>query len=493
MHSSTLLLPAILLAGFGVLLGISVMFSRASARTGLPLTLVFLTIGMLAGSEGIGGIAFENYQQAFWLGSAALAFILFDGGLNTHWDAVRSVLAPGGLLATLGVATTAALLAVGGHLLGLTWGEAWLIGAIVSSTDAAAVFSVLRASGVNLKKRIGITLELESGLNDPFAFILVGVVITAVGSTTPISVLSSGGAVLLELSVGLLGGALIGIGSRLVLQRYPLRPSGLVPAFTIAVACVGFGLPALLHGSGFLAVYIAGIALGAGTLPYRASVQRVHDTLAWLSQIALFLMLGLLAFPMRILDVLPIGIGLTLMLAFFARPAAVALCLLPFGYKPREVAFVAWVGLRGAVPIVLATLPVIAGVPGAERAFDVAFVIVVVNALLQGTTVPWLARKLRVESGDSPAPPALLEIEGPVAFATRIRSFHIEEDLPVCGQTLADIPFPAESSAMLIIRGGNLLNPRGDTVLTVGDHVYLLVDEGDAAYLQLLFGRPEGD
>jgi cell volume regulation protein A len=487
------LLPAILLAGFGVLLAVSVLFSRASARTGLPLPLLFLSIGMLAGSQGVGGLDFDSYPQAFALGSVALAFILFDGGLNTHWNAVRSVLAPGALLATGGVIATASLMAVGGHLLGLAWSEAWLIGAIVSSTDAAAVFSVLRASGVNLKRRLGITLELESGLNDPVAFILTGVVIQIVGAQTRVEPLSTAGAVALQLAVGLAGGAAIGVGARWILQRYTLRPAGLVPAFTIAVACLAFGVPSLLHGSGFLAVYVAGIALGAGMLPYRASVQRVHDTLAWLSQIGMFLVLGLLSFPMRIVAVLPIGIGLALLLAFIARPIAVAACLLPFRYRPREIAFVGWVGLRGAVPIVLATLPVIAGVQGAERAFDVVFVIVVANALLQGTTVPWLARRLELESADPPAPPALLEIEGPIAFDTEIRSFHVEEDLPVCGQRLADIPFPATSSAMLVIRGRELLAPCGDTELQLGDHVYVLINKGDTGFLQLLFGRPEGD
>jgi cell volume regulation protein A len=193
-----------------------------------------------------------------------------------------------------------------------------------------------------------------------------------------------------------------------------------------------------------------------------------------------------------VLHVLPIGVGLALLLAFIARPLAVAVCLLPVRYRPREIAFVGWVGLRGAVPIVLATLPVIARVPGAEQAFDVVFVIVVANALLQSTSVPWLARALQLESGESPPPPALLEIEGPIPFDTEIRSFHVDEDLPVCGQSLADMPFPNTSSVMLVIRGRQLLSPHGDMVLLAGDHVYLLVNAEDVAILQLLFGRPEG-
>ncbi len=493
MDTSTPFVPAALFAGFGLLLAISVLVSRINVRFGLPLTLVFLSIGMLAGSEGLGNIAFDDYRLALALGTVALAFILFDGGLNTHWAAVRPVLAPGALLATAGVLATAALMAVGGHLVGLTWSEAWLIGAIVSSTDAAAVFSVLRASDVNLKRKLGTTLELESGLNDPVAFIITGVVVQVIGAPGTLVPLNAGGAVAVQLLVGLIGGALIGLGARRILRAFPVQPSGLVPVFTIAIACVGFGIPSLLGGSGFLAVYAAGIALGAGAIPFRSSVQRVHDALAWLSQIGMFLVFGLLSFPTRVAQVLPIGIVLALVLALVARPLAVALCLLPFRYRPREIAFIGWVGLRGAVPIVLATLPVIAQVPGAERAFDVVFVIVVANALLQGTTVPWLARKFELESGEAPPPPALLEIEGPLPFETEIRSFHVDEELPVCGQRLADIPFPATSSVMLVIRGRQLISPNGDLVLTAHDHVYLLVHADDVALLQLLFGRPEGE
>jgi len=486
-------IPAALFAGFGLLLGISVLVSRVNTRLGLPLTLVFLSIGMLAGTEGLGNIPFDNYGLALTLGTVALAFILFDGGLNTHWAAVRPVLAPSALLATVGVAATAALMAVGGHLVGLTWSEAWLIGAIVSSTDAAAVFSVLRASNVNLKRRLGTTLELESGLNDPVAFIITGVVVQVVGAPGALMPARAGAAVLVQLVVGLAGGALIGFGARRLLQTFPVQPSGLVPVFTIAVACLGFGIPVLSGGSGFLAVYAAGIVLGAGAIPFRSSVQRVHDALAWLSQIGMFLVFGLLSFPSRVLQVLPIGIVLAIVLAVVARPLAVVVCLVPFRYRPKEIAFIGWVGLRGAVPIVLATLPVIARVPGAERAFDVVFVIVVVNALLQGTTVPWLARRLQLESGEAPPPPALLEIEGPMPFDTEIRSFHVDEELPVCAQRLADIPFPPTSSVMLVIRGRQLISPNGELVLLAGDHVYLLVNAEDVALLQLLFGRPEGE
>ncbi|MEO7997196.1 MAG: potassium/proton antiporter [Gemmatimonadaceae bacterium] len=485
--------PALFLATFGALLVLSVVFSRASVRTGIPLTLVFLGIGVLAGSEGIGGIAFDDYGLAFRLGSVALAFILFDGGLNTRWSHVRQVAGPAGALATIGVVITGTIVAAGGHLLGLDWAEACLIGAIVSSTDAAAVFSVLRASGVHLKKKVGLTLELESGINDPLAVILTTLVIQFIVDRLNASAWHALFAVVEE---GLIGGTLgiaVGIGARRMLVRYPLRPSGLYPALTVGVACLAYALPTIFHGSGFLGVYVAGIALGEGELPYRNSMVRVHDALAWVCQIGMFLVLGLLAFPSRLISAAPIGLAVALLLAFVARPVAVALCLIPFRYRAREVVYIGWVGLRGAVPIVLATLPVLYRVPGATHVFDVVFFIVLINAALQGTSVPWVTHKLKAEAAEPPAPPAVLEIEGHKSFKTLIHSYSIDELLSVAGLPLSEIPVPTDSAVMMLIRGAELIAPRGDTILMPGDHVYLLVAPDDTAFVQLLFGQPEGE
>jgi cell volume regulation protein A len=485
--------PALFLATFGLLLVVSVVFSRASVRTGIPLTLVFLGMGILAGSEGIGRISFDDYGLAFRLGTIALAFILFDGGLNTRWHEVRNVLAPSGVLATVGVVLTGAIVAGGGHLMGLDWAEACLVGAIVSSTDAAAVFSVLRASGVHLKKRVGLTLELESGLNDPLAVILTTLVIQFIMDRESVSAFSVAFSVVEEAVLGGVIGVLVGVCARKLLVRYPLRPSGLYPAFTVGVACLAYALPTLVHGSGFLGVYVAGIALGEGALPYRNSVTRVHDALAWLCQIGMFLVLGLLAFPSRIVGVAPIGVAVALLLAFVARPVAVALCLSLFRYRLREVTYIGWVGLRGAVPIVLATLPVLANVPGARKVFDVVFIIVVINAALQGTSVPWVTRKLKAESAEPDASPAVLQIEGHSEFSTLIHSYFVDEALSVSGQALVDVPVPTSSAVMMVVRDKDLIAPRGDTVFMPGDHVYLLVAPEDAAVVQLMFGRPEGE
>lgn len=485
---------AVLLASFGALLAVSALFSRASQRFSIPLALVFLGIGMVAGSEGLGRIAFENYGFAFRIGTVALVLILFDGGLNTPVSAVRDAARPAGLLATVGVAGTAGLVATAAHALGFDWPPALLLGAVVSSTDAAAVFAVLRSSGINLKRRVGTTLEVESGLNDPMAVILT-MAMTA-HLLQPGSALDwhLGLDVVREIAVGGALGAAFGWGGRQLLTHVRLPASGLYPALTLGIACLAYSVPTLLHGSGFLAVYVAAVMIGDGPLPFRPGLLRVHDALAWLSQIVMFLVLGLLVFPSRLGEVAGIGLGLALFLAVVARPLVVALCLAPFRtYTRRDVAYVGWVGLRGAVPIILATFPVLAGAPGASRVFDVVFFIVVVNALVPGATVPWVTRRLGLESGEPPAPRAVLEIESMQPLEGELLSFHIGEELAVAGVTLRELPFPEGASVVLIVRGRELLAPKGDTELRPGDHAYVFTRPADMPLVQLMFGRPEGD
>jgi potassium/hydrogen antiporter len=482
---------ALLLLTCGLLLAISVLFSRASQRFGVPIALLFLGVGMLAGSEGIGGIEFNNYRFAFRIGVLALALILFDGGLNTPLNAVRRAAGPAGVLATVGVAGTATLLAVGAHFLGVGWREALLLGAVVSSTDAAAVFAVLRGSGLQLKRRVGVTLEVESGINDPMAVILTTVLtqnLLTPGSTMswwiPVEVT-------VQIAVGALVGAGVGYGGRYLLSRLALATGGLYPVMTLALGLVAFGLATLIHGSGFLAVYLAGLLLGNGPLPYRTGLLRVHDALAWLSQVGMFLILGLLVFPSRVLEVAPVGLAIALLLGFVVRPIVVWLCLLPFGYPRREVAYIGWVGLRGAVPIVLATFPVLAGAPGAARLFDLVFFIVVVNVLVQGGSVAWLTRKLGLQSKEPPAPQAVLAIESRQPLQGELMSFYIDEALVVVGVPLEELPLPEDSAVALIIRGSKLVPPKPGTVLQPGDHVHIIAPPADRAFIQLMFGRPE--
>jgi cell volume regulation protein A len=484
---------ALLLATAGLLMGASVLFSRASHRIGVPIVLLFLVIGMLAGSEGIGRIQFDDYRFAFRLGSLALALILFDGGLNTPLSALRRTWAPAGLLATVGVALTALLIAIPAHFWGLAWPQALVLGAVVSSTDAAAVFAVLRGSGLQLKRRVGTTLELESGLNDPVAVILTTALTANLvhpGEVSPGRLVLD---ILLQLAIGGALGVAIGRGGRVLLRRYPLPSGGLYPALTLALALLAFGVTTLLHGSGFLAVYLAGMVLGNGPLPYHAGLLRVHDALAWLAQIGMFLILGLLVYPSGLLEVAGPGLGLALLLAFIARPLVVGLCLAPFGYPRREVLYIGWVGLRGAVPIVLATYPVLVGAAGADRIFHVVFFIVVVNALVPGGTVAWVTRGLGLQKAEPPAPHAVLAIESRLPLEGELMSFYIDEALVVSGVSLEDLDFPEGSSVTLIVRGNRLIPPRGATTLQPGDHVYVLAQPEDQPLIQLMFGRPEAE
>lgn len=482
---------ALLLTTCGLLLAASVLFSRASLRIGVPIALLFLALGILAGSEGIGGIVFEDYGLAFRLGSLALALILFDGGLNTPLKEVRSAWAPAGLLATVGVALTGALMAVLAHLWGLSWPEALLLGAVVSSTDAASVFAVLRGSGLSLKRRVGVTLEVESGLNDPVAVIL----------TTSLShnLLHPGAVegwriamdVGVQLAVGGVVGWAIGMAGRHLLGRLRLVSGGLYPAFTLSLALLAYGVATLVQGSGFLAVYLAGLVLGNGPLPYRAGLLRVHDALAWLAQIGMFLVLGLLVFPSGLGAIAAPGLGLALLLAVVVRPVVALACLTPFHYPWREVLYIGWVGLRGAVPVVLATFPVLLAAPGAERLFHLVFFIVVVNALVPGSTVAWVTRRLGLQAKESPAPQAVLAIESRLPLRGELLSYYIDEALLVAGVPLEDLEFPDGASVALVVRGDLLVPAKGSTVLQPGDHVYVVAQPEDRGIIQLIFGRPE--
>lgn len=482
---------AVLLTVWGILLVVSVLSSRASQRIGVPIALFFLVVGMMAGSEGIGGIPFDDYDLAFRIGSVALVLILFDGGLNTSMEAVRRVWAPSGVLASVGVILIAGLVALVGWMGGLTWPVALVLGAIVSSTDAAATFAVLRASGLQLKRRVAATLEVESGANDPAAVILTTTLTTNLLAPGEVSI----GSMLLGVVSQLLIGALVGIGAgyagRAVISRLQLVTGGLYPAFMLAIGFLSFGVATLVMGSGFLAVYLTGIVLGNGPLPYRVGLFRIFDALAWLSQIGMFLLLGLLVFPSRLGQHAGLGLGIALLLAVLIRPLVVALCIAPFRYPLRETVFIGWVGLRGAVPIVLGTFPVLMGAPGADQIFHLVFFIVVVGALIPGGTVAWTTRRLGLESHQPPAPHALLAIESRVPLQGHLLSFYIDEALVVCGLTLEELDFPEGASVALIVRGDQLVPPKGSTRLQPGDHVYLVAQDEDRPLIQLMFGRPE--
>jgi cell volume regulation protein A len=494
MASTEPLATAALLTTFAILLGVSALFGRAFERMGVPIVLGFLAIGVLAGHPGVGNIEFDNYAFAFRIGVVALVLIIFEGGLNTSKKAFRRVAGPALLLATVGVVVTATVVALAATLLGIGRGSAMLLGAVVASTDAAAVFSVLRGSRTQLKHRVASTLEVESGINDPIAILLtVGITEYLVGTNAHASI----AIFILEVALDLIIGAIAGyIIARLVLLYFKkVHPpsGGLMVVVTTALALFTFGVATLVHGSGFVAVYVTGIMLGGGALPMRSSVVRFHDALGWLSQITMFLVLGLLAFADRVTAQLPIGIGLAMVLTFIARPVAVLVCLLPFRYSLREVIFIGWVGLRGAVPIVLAIFPVLAGYTEGETVFDVVFVIVVLNALIPGSTVRFATRLFRLEESSPPPPTAVMQVEAALPLNAEIMSFYVTPSIAAAGVSLADLPFPDGAAVSMIVRGNDLIPPKGGTILEPGDHVYVITRLEDLAEIQLLFGKPEED
>lgn len=379
-----------------LLLLLSILAWKVSNRLGIPALIFFLGIGMLAGSDGPGGIYFDNAQVAQSLGVVALAFILFAGGLETEWKVVRPALGAALSLSTVGVLLTAIVVAVFALLVfHVSFAEGLLLGAIISATDAAAVFSVLGARNLQLKGQLLPLLELESGTNDPMAvFLTIG--LTALLANPHESVFSLLLLFVQQMGVGIIMGLLIGWVATWLISRLNLDVEGLYRVFTIALVLFSYGLTALLGGSGFLAVYLTGMLLGNSAVQRVDRLSRFHDSLAWLMQIAMFLILGLLVFPSRLPAVFVDGLLVTAVAVFLARPASVLIALLPFKMPLQEKLFVGWVGLRGAVPIVLATFPLLAGLSKASYLFDLVFFVVLASVLLQGTTVPFVARWLRV-------------------------------------------------------------------------------------------------
>ncbi len=385
----------------------SVLAGLFSTRIGLSFLPVFLLAGILAGEDGLGGYRFDDFRLSFWVGNLALAVILLDGGLRTSFSTFRTGLRPAALLATVGVLLCAGITAVAGVLIGgLDWRSAWLLGAIVGSTDAAAVFALLTRSGVTLNERVAATLEIESGVNDPMAvyltLALIALIVPAVAAapTSAASTLALG--FVQQFGWGLLVGVGGGFAMASLLQRISSRDAGggvlalLIGAGGLSV----FAATGLLGGSGFLAVYLFGLIVANRAADAVAPTLAAMDGHAWLAQAGMFLLLGLLVTPSKLLGSLGQGLAIALVLIFVARPIAVWLCLLPFRFTPRETWFISWVGLRGAVPIVLALFPLMAGTPHAGLLFDIAFVVVLASLLLQGTTIGPVARWLGVAMPD---------------------------------------------------------------------------------------------
>jgi len=477
----------------GLLMIASILLGRTTNHIGVPALLAFLGLGMIAGEQGIGRIPFTDYRLTFNLGTLALLVILFDGGLNTPAKRVREAIVPATVLATIGVLLTAILTAIGARWFGFPTMQSLLLGAILSSTDAAAVLLIVRSVGVQLKRRPGGILELESGLNDPMAFLMTVTLTHSLVEHRAVTINAAIG-VVTSLIVGGCLGAGVGWLGRMMLKKLQPGAGGLYPVFTLAVAFLSFGLPALINGSGLLAAYVSGIVMGAGRIPHSGSVRRVHDSMAWLAQLSMFLLLGLLVTPSELARAAVPGLAIAFVLTFLARPISVLICLLPFRYPLRELTYIALVGLRGAVPIILAILPIMSNASGAQHMFNIVFFSVIVNALMPGVIVGRLATWLRVAANEPPAPPAILEImSSEILEGGEIVSFHVEAVSAVAGSSVGDLPLPSRCTVVLLIRGHTIIAPRGDTRIAAGDHIYLLCNPDDRPFVNLIFGRLESD
>lgn len=487
---TTVSLEYILVAA-AVLLLVSVIASKASTRLGVPALLLFLLVGMLAGSDGPGGIPFEDAYAAQSLGVLALIFILFSGGLDTDWPTVKPALWGALSLATLGVCISAVLVGAFATLaLGFSLLEGILLGAIVSSTDAAAVFSVLRTRGVNLKGRIEPLLELESGSNDPMAvFLTIGLTrLLAQPGASLIDLLPS---FVLQMALGIVAGCGMGIAMTWLFNRVRLQVEGLYPALSIALVLLCYGATTLLGGNGFLAVYLAGLVLGNRNFVHKRSILRFHDGIAWLMQIAMFLSLGLLVFPSRLVPVIGVGLLMALFLLFVARPVSVFVSLAFARIGRNEQLMISWVGLRGAVPIILATFPLLAALPNADTIFNVVFFIVITSVLLQGTSLPLVARWLGVDAprGADHQPHAFVPT---VNTRSRVVEIALPPDSPVVNAAIVDLPLPSGALIILIKRDDQSIVPNGATVLEADDVLLVLADDPALMVVRALInGEPQ--
>lgn len=471
---------AILLGAVLVMAGI--LSSLVALRFGAPLLLVFLLLGILAGEEGPGGIKFDDVRTTYLAGSVALALILFDGGLRTRFQHIRAVLAPSVTLATVGVVLTAAITApVAKYTLGMDWIEALLVGAVVGSTDAAAVFLLIHSRGLRLRPRVGATLEVESGTNDPLAVFLtiMLVEIIARGEASIASVLVQlGREAVLGTIAGVAGGWLI-VRS---LNRIAL-PQGMHAPFVVTSALAIYGLTTVLHGSGFLAVYLAGMVVGNRPTRAHNTVVVFLDAVTWLAQIVMFVLLGLLAWPHRLTDSLWPALAVAVVLMLVARPVAVFACLAPFRFPWREKLFISWVGLRGAVGIFLASIPLLVGIPNATVYFDVAFVVVLISLLVQGWSLAPAARWLHVALPRSDRTIRRVELDLPGQLEQELVGYGVRPNSLFMRRGV----LPSWSKPTLIVRSEKVLSPAEAEPVQSGDYIYLLAPPEKAQALDRFF------
>ncbi len=471
----------------GALLAAGILASLLANRVRIPGLALFLGLGMAIGSDGLGWIDFNNYELARTIGIIALALILFDGGLRAGMGEIRPVLGPAVSLATVGTLITAALTGLAAAwLFDLSTLEGLLLGAIVASTDGAALFALLRGS--TLRRRIARTLEGESGFNDPIAVLLVIGFIDWI-QQPDYGVADMAWLLVRQLGIGLAAGMLVGWLAASGFRRAKLASAGLYPVASLATAALAFGAAGSLHGSGFLAVYIAGLWLGSAQIPARQTVINFHDGIAWVAQIALFVTLGLLVFPGQLDEVAVKGTVLALVLVVVARPLAAAVATAPFRFSAGEQAVLGWAGLRGAVPVVLATFPVIDGVPHSLEFFNVVVFAVLVSTLLQGTTFEALAKVLGVTTSDPAVPRPLAEVGTARRLGAEVVEVPVESEDAAVGARVRELGLPRDAVVNVIVRGGQAIPPRGSTRLQGGDRLHVLIRQEAALAMPGLVER----
>ncbi|MDG5473544.1 potassium/proton antiporter [Jeotgalibacillus sp. ET6] len=459
----------------GLLLICGVIVAKFSNKLGLPSLVLFILVGMIIGSDGLGIVYFDNMNIAQLIGVMALIIILFEGGMQTKWATVRSVALPSLSLATFGVLITSGIVGYIAFLLfDVTLLEGLLFGAIVGSTDAAAVFAVLKER--NIKAKMGATLEAESGTNDPMAVFLTLAfieLITIEGS----SIWGMIPSFFWQMGIGLIFGLILGKIASVSINRIKLDSSGLYPIFSLAFALLSYSVTQVAGGSGFLAVYVAALVIGNSELTYRYSIFQFNEGFAWMSQILMFIILGLLVFPAQVftMNIILNGLLLSFVLIFVARPIAVYLSTIGMKYSNKEKLFISWAGLRGAVPIVLATFPIVAGIEKGQLFFNVVFFIVLTSTLLQGSTISYVAKKLKLTGPKKDTPHHSIELISIGKANAEMVQFQTNKDLALVGKKLHELDLPNEVTISAMVRDEELITPYGETEILAGDFLYILV------------------
>lgn len=460
-----------------LLLLVSIIAGKTSSRLGVPTLIFFLIVGVLAGSEGIGGIQFDNAEVAQLIGVTALNFILFSGGLDTNWQSIKPILWRGVALSTIGVFLTAFSVGVFVHFVfGFTLAEGMLLGSIVSATDAAAVFSILRNKGIGLKGYLRPMLELESGSNDPMAYFLT-ISLTSIVASGETNLSELIPEFFMEFIIGGAVGFLMGKASVWLINNIRLETEGLYPVLTLGLAMFTYAFTYFIHGNGFLAIYICALIMGNSNMVHRRSLIRFYDGQAWLMQITLFLTLGLLVFPSRIMPLIGMGLLISAFLILVARPIGVFASLSLFKTNTRSKLFISWVGLRGSVPIVFATYPLMAGVSKADLIFNLVFFISVTSVLLQGTTLSYVAKLLHVTVPAKARRRIGLDFESTDSIKSEMQELILTQRSKAIGKRIVHLRIPATVNILAIKRGDVYIAPNGSTLLMENDIMYTLAED----------------